>query len=374
MSKRRMRVVFFGVVCLVVFSFTWVIFAAGEKGGKEAKANIIVYIPQVGFAGETSIAHYNGAYYTAKKYGYEFVMGDPNFDPATQVNMLEDYVSEAKTTGNIAGIVFQPVDRKLSIAAVKKVNEAGIPIIIFDTDLEGGCEALAIVKTSLEEEGRQAGNYLIELLEQKYGAPRGTVLGILGPLGGPASSGRTAGFREIIDQYAGVKVIEKPTDWQIPKAESAARDVLTANPNIDAIYSASDYLSEGIESGMHTAGKVIPSGEKGHVFWVSIDGMGIGLERIRRGIMDFTSSGNFHVQTIIATKMLIEYISEGKAPKVGDVINGDYIEDEHAYWAPAEVISHPVGPLVNLMPYPIDLSNVDDPNLWGNIKWEAPKE
>ena len=370
MRRFSLKKLCFIVVCVFGILLSSLCFAAGER---EEEAKVIVYIPQVGFAGETSIAHYNGAYYTAREYGYDFVMGDPNFDAATQVNMLEDYIAEAKSRGNIAGIIFQPVDRKMSISAVKRVNDAGIPIIIFDTDLEGGCEALAIVKTSLEEEGRQAGRFLVDRLTEKYGEPRGTVLGILGPLSCPASSGRTAGFREIIDTYPKIKVIEKPTDWQIPKAESAARDVLTVNKDVDAIYSASDYLSEGIEAGMNAAGRVAPAGSEGHIFWVSIDGMGIGLERIRRKVMDFTSSGNFHVQTIIATKLLIEYNDTGKRVKPGDVVNGDYIDDAHAYWAPAPVVDHPVGPVVELMPYPIDLESVDDPHLWGNMKWEAPK-
>ena len=70
--------------------------------------------------------------------------------------------------------------------------------------------------------------------------------------------------------------------------------------------------------------------------------------------------------------MLIEYAESGKCVKPGDVVNGDYIDDSHAYWAPAKVINHPVGPLVELLPYPIDLENVDDLHLWGNMTWEAP--
>jgi len=334
---------------------------------------IIVYIPQVGFAGESSLAHYVGAYNTAIENGYDFVMGDPNFDPAAQVNILEDYITQAVVSKNIAGIVLQPIDPKLAIEGVKKANEAGVPIVIFDTEIDGG-SVLAVVKTDPVDAGRLAGEYLVNALISKFGEPKGKVLGIVGTLTDPNSIGRTNGLKEIIGKYPNVEFIEKPSDWMISKADEITRDVLTSDPDIVAIYTASDYISDGVESGLNTVGKLKLEGDKDHIIWVSIDGMPIGLDKIRRGVMDYTSSGNFKVHSAIATQILIDNVTGKRVLKPGDIITGDYVHDEHAYWAPATVLEGPAGPVVILSPGKVDSTNIDDPSLWGNIEWKAPEK
>ncbi|MDD3655953.1 MAG: sugar ABC transporter substrate-binding protein [Atribacterota bacterium] len=335
--------------------------------------DIIVYIPQVGFAGESSLAHYVGAYNTAIDNGYDFVMGDPNFDPAAQVNILENYITQAVVSKNIAGIVLQPIDPRLAIEGVKKANDAGVPVVVFDTDIEGG-SVLAVVKTDPVAAGRLAGDFLVNALTSKYGEPKGKVLGVVGTLTDPNSIGRTNGLKEKIEKYPAIEFIEKPSDWMIPKADEITRDVLTSDPDIVAIYTASDYISDGVESALNTVGKLKPAGDEDHIIWVSIDGMPIGLDKIKRGVMDYTSNGNFKVHSAIATQILIDYVTEKKELKPGDVITGDYIPDEHPHWAPATVVEGPAGPVVVLTPGKVDLTNIDDPSLWGNIDWKAPEK
>jgi ABC-type sugar transport system substrate-binding protein len=56
----------------------------------------------------------------------------------------------------------------------------------------------------------------------------------------------------------------------IPKADEITRDVLTSDPDIVAIYTASDYISDGVESALNTVGKLKPAGD-----WITLSGLSL---------------------------------------------------------------------------------------------------
>ena len=335
--------------------------AAGSQEESSASGAMLAYVPQVGFAGESSCANYEAATKAAEELGYEMQMGDPNFDGARQVQIMEDFIA----VGAVDGVVLQPIDARLAVAAVEKANENGIPVVVFDTGLVDG-DVVAVVRVDHADEGVLAAKYAVEALTEKYGEPKGKILEVAGPLTDPSSQGRGRGFHEYIDKYTDIEVVLKPCDWIIPTAESTVRDFLTSHPDTDVVFSHSDYYSEGIASGMQQVDRYHKAGSDDHVIWVSIDAMPCGVEKVKEGYMDGTSNGNFDIHAGLAVQLLDKFIKAGERPAVGSVI-----EEAGALWSPARVMDFDGITHVVTTSLFITAENVDNEKIWGNKQYDV---
>lgn len=97
---------------------------------------------------------------------------------------------------------------------------------------------------------------------------------------------RTVGFVKCLPaNYPAIRLIERPTNWKPDKATSIAQTIITATPELSAIYMQSDSIMfSGVTSVLRSAGKL------GHIFLASIDGAPPALRAIRDGYMDIIVS------------------------------------------------------------------------------------
>jgi len=343
-------------------------FAGSEKeevkgeSAKVEKKPVIASVPQSSFAGETSLAYYKGIQDTVEKLGYELLVRDPNFDGAKQVEIMEDIIAQ-KDSANIQGILLQAIDSTLIVSAVEKANAAGIPVCGVIAVPDGG-EVFISVASDLHHVGEVAAQAMVDELVLKYGEPRGLVISIGGPLTCMVSNGRGEGMVDTMAKYPDIEVIHRACDWQIPKAEQAVRDLLTAYPDADGILSYTDYYSDGIESALSSLGKLHKTGDPNHIIWTSVDGMPSGLERIRREVKDATANSPCEIYGVLAMQYLHEYLTTGKKPVIGEVV-----EKEGEPWSPGKIVQGPSGPVLMLPSYRIDEVTVDEPFLWGNKRY-----
>lgn len=159
---------------------------------------------------------------------------------------------------------------------------------------------------------------MVDYLKTKYhGQVRGTVLEMLGPLGGASSIDRSKGFHDVIDQYKGVKVIQAVGDFQEAPAKTAADNVLRAHPRIDACYSANGPMATGAVEAMKDLA-IDPT----KVYTVTIDATPSVLPLIKNGDIKVALDQAPAFYTAIAAHYLVAYLQKGDAalPKVGDTI------------------------------------------------------
>lgn len=347
------------IVCLLITGTA--VFAAG---GSEVESNRIAFIAQSAFASNYSLAIYYGMVDAIKEAGYEPVIYNPDFDGAKQVSMMEDIIAE----GNIAGIIVHPIDPVLIVGAIKKANAAKIPMVGIVSQAEGG-DLVATVKNDVLAEGRNAAEVVANELKKRYGSVKGLVLEVHGGLQDDVAKGRSKGYHEYMKQYPNVKTITREaTGWSIPLAEQVTRDVLTANPNVDAIYSHADYFNDAIEAGILTVNRLVTRDNPKHIIWTSIDGNPTAYERIRKGVMDQTSSAPCYSYGGWAVKFLLDFMEKGIKPKVGTTLTGENVD-----WSPATIVDAPSGPVMLMTPFNVTAENVDTPYLWGNREWKKPE-
>ncbi len=331
----------------------------------EETSKKIAYLAQSAFANDFTLVEYYGVVDSIEAAGYEAVIYNPDFDGAAQVDMLDDAIAE----GDLAGIVIHPIDATLVIPGIKKANEAGIPVVSIVSRVLGG-DVLMTIENDTLAEGSNAAVVIIRELEARYGEVKGKVLEVHGGLQDTVAKGRSQGYNDFMVDYPNVETITTSADgWSLPLAESGTRDMLTANPDIDAIYSHADYFNDSIEAGLVAADKLVARPDPAHVIWTSVDGAPHAFDRIRAGIMDQTSANPNYAYGEWAVKFLVEYIEDGTMPPAV----GTVIEEEGTAWSPARVVEGEAGPVMIMTPFNVTPETVDSDVLWGNHEWVKPE-
>ena len=144
-----------------------------------------------------------------------------------QIALIEKMVAQG-----VQGIAITPVDPSVSTTLDKAVAN-GVKVVLMDNSIPGWKNQTALATTNNLEAGKLAGQYLKTVLKD------GDKLGILeGVPGVPALDDRVNGM---LDGLAGVKVDivgRGATNCTEELGVNVAQDILTANPEITAIYSA----------------------------------------------------------------------------------------------------------------------------------------
>ena len=98
----------------------------------------------------------------------------------------------------------------------------------------------------------------MKYLEEKNGAPKGTVA-ILSSKTTTSMIGRAEGFREVIEQYPDIEIVDEqfPTSFDAPSMMNLTDDLLQKYPSgtLDILFASNQTQLEGANSAIMTAGR-----------------------------------------------------------------------------------------------------------------------
>jgi simple sugar transport system substrate-binding protein len=134
-------------------------------------------------------------------------------------------------TQDVKAIAITPTSPNVQ-GALDKAVKAGIKVVLVDNDIPGWSGKSSVVATDNLAGGKLAGEWLAKKL-----APGSTIAVLQGRLGNPSLDDRVKGLKQGLGTVATV-VAEPATDCDQTKGLNAAQDILTANPNVTAIYGA----------------------------------------------------------------------------------------------------------------------------------------
>ncbi len=152
-----------------------------------------------------------------------------------QAAILEDQI-----TKRISAMAVAPAGVSEILPLLDKAKAAGIPVVIFDTDVDWGGK-LAFVGSDNREAGRLAGGHIVKVLKGK-----GKVAVIRGILGIRTHEERLAGFREAIAGVPGIECVTvQPANSERGLGMSVAENILTTHPDLGAIFATNDQMAMG---------------------------------------------------------------------------------------------------------------------------------
>jgi ribose transport system substrate-binding protein len=183
----------------------------------------------------------------------------------------------------------------------------------------------------------------------------GKVVQIEGDLASVNGRDRSEAFRACLKNFPGLSLLEIPAGWKGDVAASSLDSLLTANPDVKAIYMQAGgvYLAPTLQT-LRRKQLLVPAGDPKHIVIVSNDGIPQEFDAIRKGEIDATISqpadlyakyGLFYMKAALA----------GQTFKPGPTDHG------------STIVQLQPGVLEDQLPAPlVTKSNVDDKNLWGN--------
>jgi ABC-type sugar transport system substrate-binding protein len=148
-------------------------------------------------------------------------------DDQGQIDLIQSMVTQG-----VKGIAITPSSPAV-VPALDDAVSQGVKVVLVDNDLPDWDGKSSVVATDNYKGGTLAGEYLAQNLD------KGATLAVLeGVPGVPALDDRVKGMEEGLGS-SGIKIVGKaPTDCDQDKGVTAAADLLTANPDVDAIYGA----------------------------------------------------------------------------------------------------------------------------------------
>jgi len=151
------------------------------------------------------------------------------YDLNQQTNQMEDFIA-----AKVDLIVLNAADTKGIAPAVRKARAAGIVVVAVDVAAEGGVNAT--VMSDNVQAGRVAAEYLVNRLNGK-----GSVVIINGP---PVSavSDRVAGAEAVFRATSGIRLLSRDQNagGNRQGGMNVMTDLLTAHPQIDAVFAIND--------------------------------------------------------------------------------------------------------------------------------------
>ena len=180
-----------------------------------------------------------GATPVAEALGYELVIMAPESedDYATQTSMMEDFITQG-----VKGIAVCGINLDALIPAIKKANEAGIPVVMFNTITElEGVDVYAYSGYNQYNGGAKIADWVNE---QTGGEAK---VAIIEGLPSDYTTQRMGGFVDrCAEAYPGIELVaSQPGDWVREKGMNAAMDMIQAHPEISVIYGLSDEMALG---------------------------------------------------------------------------------------------------------------------------------
>lgn len=167
-------------------------------------------------------------------------------DLEKQVAMVEQAIEKKSDA-----IIISAASSAGIIPAIQKAREAGIKIVNFDTRIDDPSMVDAYVGADDVEGAYKAGKYIAEKLNGK-----GKVGLITGLLAQSTGVDRKEGFLKAMSEYPGIEVVaEASGDWRSDLAADATTNMLTAHPDLDAIFASNDQMAVGMANAAASAGK-----------------------------------------------------------------------------------------------------------------------
>jgi len=179
-----------------------------------------------------------GAIKAAREFGAEVEWNAPavEVDSSRQIEIVDAMINK-----RLAGLVLAPVDRKALVAPLERAAAAGMPVAVFDSDVDTP-KRLTFVATDNREGGRMAARRLAEIIG---GKGKVAVIGFMP--GSAATMDREDGFaEEIRAKHPGIQLLGVQFGMaDRAKALALTENLMTAHADLAGLFADNESSTAG---------------------------------------------------------------------------------------------------------------------------------
>ena len=210
-----------------------------------------------------------------------------------QMGMIQDVM-----TKNVSAIILSTHDEAAAAPLVKQAIDKGIAVVIVNSDIANfPTPVTGVVGYSQRKGTAKLGEYFLA----KNGG-KGAKVGIIEGLPGYHSTERVGGFLDAVKDKPGIEVKASIAGgWNVEGGNTAAMDLLQANPDVDTLFAANDYMIMGAALAAKALGRTVTL--------LGNDGDSAALEQIRDGVITATVNTTPTVMGEIAFQVTMDAIN-----------------------------------------------------------------
>ncbi|MEH8047837.1 ribose ABC transporter substrate-binding protein RbsB [Gallibacterium anatis] len=210
-----------------------------------------------------------GAEKEASKLGYNLVVLDSQNDPSKELSNVEDI-----TVRGAKVLLINPTDSTAVANAVRVANKKNIPVITLDRGAAQG-DVVSHIASDNVAGGKMAGDFIAEKL-----GDNAKVIQLEGIAGTSAARERGEGFKQAVQAHKFEILASQPADFDRTKGLNVMENLLTAQPNVQAVFAQNDEMALGAIRAIQAANK--------SVLIVGFDGTDDGVKAVKSGKLGAT--------------------------------------------------------------------------------------
>lgn len=210
-----------------------------------------------------------GAEKEASKLGYNLVVLDSQNDPSKELSNVEDI-----TVRGAKVLLINPTDSTAVANAVRVANKKNIPVITLDRGAAQG-DVVSHIASDNVAGGKMAGDFIAEKL-----GDNAKVIQLEGIAGTSAARERGEGFKQAVQTHKFEILASQPADFDRTKGLNVMENLLTAQPNVQAVFAQNDEMALGAIRAVQAANK--------SVLIVGFDGTDDGVKAVKSGKLGAT--------------------------------------------------------------------------------------
>lgn len=286
-----------------------------SNNGTAAHKKLVVGVALSQMSDPFFVSVKKGLFEEAQKENVDIQFADGQANTATQMSQVEDFISK-----KVDLIVLNPTEVDPLVPAVKEANAANIPVITFDRWMTGG-QTVTHVGASAIDIGTQAGDALFQYLGGK-----GKIAVLSHIPGASTTIDRKKGLDAALKKNPGIQVVADQPATSRAQAMSVTENILTAHPDIQAIYAYNDDNALGASDAIAAAGK------QGKVVVTGVGGTAPALNAVKQGKLLATvdilpeAEGQLVIQTAVkvlnGTKITEQHEGRTWAMQQSKVVTG----------------------------------------------------
>jgi ribose transport system substrate-binding protein len=216
------------------------------------------------------------------------ILGPAEWDVPGQIAVIEQVIPSKP-----AGLLINGTDPGIA-QAINKAVEAGIPTIVYDSEIPGSSRH-CFIGSDWYEMGRLQGERMAKLIN---GKGKVACMGILGMENMEAGF---RGFREALEKYKDIEFIGKYDDKaNVETAARLAADLITAHPDIDGIGGFDSNSGPGIALSVKEAGKA------GKIKITTVDAEPEHLNLVKEGVIQYLVGQKRELFTHLGAQLLFD--------------------------------------------------------------------
>jgi ribose transport system substrate-binding protein len=164
-----------------------------------------------------------------------------------QVNLLQNFIQQG-----VDGLVYAATDAKVLYQVTKSAEQQNITVVNVDSGTEPQPSDVPVFAT----DNVAAAKRVPDLIAKQLGEGGGNVAFIPFQQGTLTNEQREKGFKEGLKEHPELKLVaEQSSQSDYNKALQVTEDILTANPDLDAIFAANEPGVLGAAEAVRQAGK-----------------------------------------------------------------------------------------------------------------------